>query len=127
MIYVRFYTDSRIVLGYICNKSRRFYQYVSNRVQKILHVSNPRQWNYVPSVLNPADIGSRGASVEQLKQSSWLQGPNLPLLEHVSTTEHFPLPRSEHFPLLSLEHDKEIRPVVSVQSTKVAEGIYECL
>ena len=29
-----FYTDSRVVLGYICNNTRRFYTYVSNRVKK---------------------------------------------------------------------------------------------
>jgi hypothetical protein len=111
---VKFYTDSRVVLGYICNKSRRFYKYVSNRVQKILHVSNSRQWNYVPFKLNPADIGSRGASVEQLKQGSWLQGPRLPLPGQVFTPEYFPL--------LSPEHDKEIRPEVCILSTKVIVG-----
>lgn len=29
-----YYTDSRIVLGYICNKTRRFVVYVTNRVEK---------------------------------------------------------------------------------------------
>ena len=29
-----FHTDSRVVLGYICNNTRRFYTYVSNRVKK---------------------------------------------------------------------------------------------
>ncbi|KAK0140804.1 hypothetical protein N1851_022207 [Merluccius polli] len=32
---VTFYTDSRIVLGYISNNSRRFYVYVANRVTRI--------------------------------------------------------------------------------------------
>ena len=32
---VRFYTDSKIVLGYIHNTSRRFYVYVANRVNRI--------------------------------------------------------------------------------------------
>ena len=31
-----YYTDSRIVLGYICNKTRRFFVYVTNPVEKIL-------------------------------------------------------------------------------------------
>ena len=30
-----FYTDSKVVLGYICNESRRFHIYVANRVQAI--------------------------------------------------------------------------------------------
>ena len=35
----KFYTDSRIVLGYVYNRTRRFLTYVSNRVQKILNFS----------------------------------------------------------------------------------------
>ncbi|KAK3507778.1 hypothetical protein QTP70_000334 [Hemibagrus guttatus] len=31
---VEFYTDSRVVLGYIYNQTRRFYVYVANRVQR---------------------------------------------------------------------------------------------
>lgn len=31
---VEFYTDSRVVLGYIYNQTRRFYVYVANRVQQ---------------------------------------------------------------------------------------------
>ena len=30
---VAYYTDSKVVLGYIANESRRFYVYVANRVQ----------------------------------------------------------------------------------------------
>lgn len=32
---LEFYTDNKVVLGYICNQTRRFYVYISNRVQKI--------------------------------------------------------------------------------------------
>ena len=35
----KFYTDSRIVLGYVYNRTRRFFTYVINRVQKILNFS----------------------------------------------------------------------------------------
>jgi hypothetical protein len=30
-----FYSDSKVVLGYIANQTRRFYVYVSNRVERI--------------------------------------------------------------------------------------------
>ena len=33
-----FYSDSKVVLGYLYNRTRRFYTYVSNRVERILHV-----------------------------------------------------------------------------------------
>ena len=44
-----YYTDSQVVLGYINNKSRRFYVYVANRVDKILKLSSRVQWNFVPT------------------------------------------------------------------------------
>ena len=38
---VNFFTDSRIVLGYIHNCARRFYMYVSNRVTRIRRSTHP--------------------------------------------------------------------------------------
>ena len=73
---VKFYTDSRVVLGYIHNQSRRFFTYVSNRVQKIRHGSDPSQWNYIASKQNPADIGTRGIEPEHLLESGWLSCPS---------------------------------------------------
>ena len=40
---VRFYTDSKVVLGYISNPTRRFYVYVSNRVARIRKSTTPEQ------------------------------------------------------------------------------------
>ena len=37
---------------------------------------SPDQWRYVPTKLNPADQGTRGASVQELvKDDCWLYGP----------------------------------------------------
>lgn len=55
-----FYTDSKVVLGYICNESRRFHIYVANRVQTIPKISSPNQWRYVESSVNPSDLATRG-------------------------------------------------------------------
>ncbi|XP_053390135.1 uncharacterized protein LOC128553049 [Mercenaria mercenaria] len=71
-----FWTDSKVVLGYICNEARRFHIFVANRVQQIKEHTNPNQWNYVVSGENPADLASRGASVAELaKNPMWLNGP----------------------------------------------------
>ncbi|RXN11518.1 hypothetical protein ROHU_029945 [Labeo rohita] len=43
---VTFYSDSKVVLGYIHNESRRFYVYVNNRVQRIRRSTCPEQWNF---------------------------------------------------------------------------------
>ena len=70
-----FYTDSKVVLGYICNESRRFHIYVANRVQTIRKISSPDQWRYVESSVNPADLATRGLHPKDLAFSSWLSGP----------------------------------------------------
>ncbi|XP_060078081.1 uncharacterized protein LOC132557590 [Ylistrum balloti] len=41
--HLRYYSDSRIVLGYLSNERRRFYVYVSNRVPRIRKISSPTQ------------------------------------------------------------------------------------
>ena len=40
---VTFYIDSKVVLGFIQNESRRFYVYVANHVQLIRKISSPQQ------------------------------------------------------------------------------------
>jgi hypothetical protein len=56
---VKFYTDSKVVLGYISNETRRFFVYVGNRVERIRKFSTPKQWNCVPTDCNPADSATR--------------------------------------------------------------------
>ena len=52
-------TDSKVVLGFISNESRRFQVYVANRVQFIQDHTSPAQWRYVESRSTPAEDGSR--------------------------------------------------------------------
>ena len=54
-----FWTDSKVVLGFINSESRRFPVYVANRVQLIRDHTSPDQWRYVESGSNPADEASR--------------------------------------------------------------------
>ena len=71
-----FWTDSKVVLGYISNPSRRFHVYVANRIQEIHNRTNSVQWHHVESEENPADAASRGISALQLVQESrWIDGP----------------------------------------------------
>ena len=55
-----FWTDSKVVLGYIVNDFRAFKAFSANRVQAIQEYSSPKQLNYIPSEENPADGASRG-------------------------------------------------------------------
>ena len=110
---VKYYTDSKVVLGYIHNQSRRFYTYVSNRVDKIRTVSSPNQWNFVPTNLNPADDGSRGLKVSNLQDSKWLVGPQF-LLKETSVQDQI------NFPLVTPDDDVEIPKQVKTLATHVS-------
>ena len=72
-----YWTDSKVVLGYIANETKRFHVYVANRVQQIREQTHVKQWSYVTSAENPADIASRGLCASELAtNSTWLKGPD---------------------------------------------------
>ena len=50
-----FWTDSMTVLFMIHNSAKRFPTFVANRLAKIDDLSEPTQWRYVNSDLNPAE------------------------------------------------------------------------
>ena len=55
-----FWTESKVVLGYISNEARRFHPFVANRVQGIRDHTSPDKWHYIDTKDNPADDASRG-------------------------------------------------------------------
>jgi hypothetical protein len=116
---VKYFTDSKVVLGYISNATRRFYTYVSNRVEQIRLLSSPDQWNYVPTHLNPADQGTRCTlTTESLADSMWLHGPPQRRSKDENDEQE-----EDQFRLVSPDDDKEIRPEIGVCKTTVTEGI----
>ena len=70
-----FWTDSKVVLGYIANETRRFHIFVGNRVQQIQEHSSPDQWHYVDTKSNLADHASPGLNPQGLQNSSWITAP----------------------------------------------------
>ena len=71
----KLYTDSKVILGYINNESRRFFNYVINRVQKIRSCTHPHPWHYVHTDINPADKGTRTLPASKISDSTWIKGP----------------------------------------------------
>ena len=70
-----YFTDSRIVLGYLTNTSARFTNYVERRINDIKRLSLSVDWFYVKSKDNPADKASRPTTPHQLSNSNWFSGP----------------------------------------------------
>jgi len=82
-----YWTDSKVVLGYVNNDAKRFHTFVANRIQRIRSNTNPEQWRHVSSENNPADCASRGLSGVQLKESNWLRGPDFLWQQHLPPQE----------------------------------------
>ncbi|XP_038155609.1 uncharacterized protein LOC119792853 [Cyprinodon tularosa] len=112
---IEYHTDSKVVLGYIYNQTRRFYVYVHNRVQRILQSTRPHQWKYVPSELNPADYGSRSVTAAQLSSTTWLEGPAFLLKPSLQ------VPPFENYNLVDPAADIEVRPFVTTNLTHVTK------
>lgn len=71
------WTDSTIVLSWLCGEPARWKQFVANRVVEIIGNVNTNQWHHVASKENPADIASRGALMKTLGNSKiWWNGPD---------------------------------------------------
>uniref|UniRef100_G3NQ66 Uncharacterized protein n=1 Tax=Gasterosteus aculeatus TaxID=69293 RepID=G3NQ66_GASAC len=105
-----FHSDSKVVLGYISNETRRFYVYVSNRVLRIRRSSRPDQWRYVSTEQNPADHAIRAVTAGRLNDTNWLSGPKYLYTPETSTSE------SIH-ELVDPSADSDIRSLVSTLST----------
>ena len=71
-----FWMDSMAVIRYIANKKTRFHTFVANRLAVIHECSDLKQWRHVESKSNPADIVSRGITVDDLLRTKyWIYGP----------------------------------------------------
>ena len=95
-IVEHFWTDSKVVLGYIANQTKRFHVFVANRVQRIQERTTQKQWHYVDTKSNPADDASRGIRMQELVNGSrWINGPE------------FLWQDESHWPTASVNDNKE--------------------
>ena len=70
-----FWSNSKVVLGYINSDVRWFKVFVANRVQQIRDYTIPKQWNYNESSSNPADDASRALdSKKKNRIRRWFDG-----------------------------------------------------
>lgn len=82
------WSDSEIVLCWLRKAPHDLKTFVANRVAKVQTITSSASWAHVSSTDNPADLLSRGMSMEDFVQSShWFHGPKW-LTEPV---EHWPV------------------------------------
>ena len=72
------WTDNTVALCWVKNPFKNWKAFVPNRVRKIYDITQELnlEWRYVPTKLNHSDLGSRGASYDQLERSRWWEGPD---------------------------------------------------
>eukprot|EP00794_Sanderia_malayensis_P006717 gene6717-biopygen5491 len=72
---IYYWSHSKTTLHWIFNGGE-WKQFVQHRVNEILSLSKKESWSHVAGVDNPADIGSRGVTAIELKNSRlWWKGP----------------------------------------------------
>ena len=72
-----FWSDSKNVICWLRNESRRFKPFAANRVGEIYDSVSPTQWRHVPGKYNPAEKATRGLTAKELvNDKEWLFGPS---------------------------------------------------
>lgn len=70
-----YYTDSLTVYQWLNGDTRDWKVFIRNHVKKVLALTKKSQWFHLDGIKNPADLCSRGCSLEILKSPLWLCGP----------------------------------------------------
>ncbi|XP_029158459.1 uncharacterized protein LOC114930787 [Nylanderia fulva] len=71
------WTDSSVVLAWLCATPSRWHTFIANRVSEIHSNLSNATWRHVPTAVNSADCASRGMSAPDLiSHSLWWQGPS---------------------------------------------------
>ena len=108
-----FWTDSKVVLGYINSDVRRFKVFVANGVQQIRDHTSPKQWHYVESSSNPADNASRGLHSKKKDQiKRWFDGPSFFVEQKAMLVRKISVGRGT-------DEDPEVRKVVKVNVSNI--------
>ncbi|XP_070407941.1 uncharacterized protein [Nothobranchius furzeri] len=66
-----FWTDSKVILGYINNEARRFHTFVANHIQKIHLNTTQEQWRYVPTKKEKEKTKRRWRHIQYLVEQFW--------------------------------------------------------
>jgi hypothetical protein len=74
---VRYWTDSTPVLTWIRKAGKKNKVFVVHRTTAIHDLSDTERWDYVPTGINPADLPTRGCTIDELKKHKlYWKGPS---------------------------------------------------
>ena len=72
-----FWTDSKVVLGYINNEVRKFHNFVANRIQRVRQLTDPQQWHYVPTHCKSSRLCLTWSLHQRTAHHMLVHGPSL--------------------------------------------------
>ena len=110
-----YWSDSSTVVQWINSSHRKQQVFVANRVAEILDTTDVSQWKHVSGINNPADIGTRFITMEDLRQSEWLTGPAW-LKE---SADNWP----KEIPLIFAADDDSVHPSAFPSTTKEVQAL----
>ena len=113
------WSDSSTAIHWIRGDQSKWKQFVKNHCRKILEKTPANIWRHVPGVENPADIASRGSTVNNLGDN-WWQGPNW-----LRDEERWPADVQTVATAETEEETKMIKEVLSVAVTEVKDPFSE--
>ena len=88
------WSDSTTVIQWIRSSNEKQPTFVANRVAEILDTSTVDEWHHVECGKNPADLGTRGLSFDDIANSNWIKGPDW-LLQPILLNEDNQLPAEQ--------------------------------
>ena len=68
------WSDSSTVLAWLSSE-KKLPVFVANRVAEILDTTTINSWRHVKGDINPANLATRGLTINQISDSTWLHGP----------------------------------------------------
>lgn len=73
---VEFFCDSQTALNWLRRPARDVSNHVARKLGQLREAVPPEKWSFVPTDLNPADVLSRGCSMQELQHHQlWWEGP----------------------------------------------------
>ena len=114
-----FWTDSKVVLGYLNNDTKRFHTFVANRVQVIRSNTDTKEWQCIDTKNNPADHASRGLNAEDLMKSNWFSGPAFLWEKEIPSSE-------QEIPNIQIG-DPEVKATVRAATVKEPFSLIDCI
>ena len=71
-----FWCDSEVVLRWILNPNHKLVKYAIGPIEEILELTDRKEWNYVPTELNAADLCTKMKKFDfSCNESVWMKGP----------------------------------------------------